>query len=79
MISGSASTQEPVSRGIIVNFKEEAVGWVHSYGTVEGFHGIRAQIWLLDETQVQFGKSCPVRSRAAKLVVGSSRSNDQIK
>jgi len=26
--------------GIIVSFKEETVGWVHSYGTVEGFHGI---------------------------------------
>jgi hypothetical protein len=55
IISGSASTQEPVSMGIIVSFKEETVGWVHSYGTVEGFHGIRAQILLLDETQVQFG------------------------
>jgi hypothetical protein len=55
IISGGASTQEPVSLGIIVSFKEETVGWVHSYGTVEGFHGIRAQILLLDETQVQFG------------------------
>jgi hypothetical protein len=55
IISGGASTQEPVSMGIIVSFKEETVGWVHSYGTVEGFHGIRAQILLLDETQVQFG------------------------
>ena len=55
MIGGDASPQEPVSMGIIVSFKEEIVGWVHSYGTVEGFHGIRAQILLLDETQVQFG------------------------
>ena len=43
------------SRWACVSFKEETVGWVHSYGTVEGFHGIRAQILLLDETQVQFG------------------------
>ena len=55
MIGADASPQEPVSMGIIVSFKEETVGWVHSYGTVEGFHGIRAQILLLDETQVQFG------------------------
>ena len=55
MIGGDASPQEPVSMGIIVSFKEEIVGWVHSYGTVEGFHGIRARILLLDETQVQFG------------------------
>ena len=55
IISGGPSTQEPVSMGIIVTFKEETVGWVHSYGTVEGFHGITAQILLLDETQVQFG------------------------
>jgi hypothetical protein len=40
MIGGDASPQEPVSMGIIVSFKEEIVGWVHSYGTVEGFHAL---------------------------------------
>jgi hypothetical protein len=48
----TAPEWKPISMGIIANFTEEDSRGFH--GTVEGFHGIRARILVIDETKVLF-------------------------